>query len=85
VPPGTTGDPPEIRQTRLLLLSTLTALGGLATGLYLPAFPEMAVDLAVLRAVVVQQEPGLVTRASDGRVLQALILGAVIEDLPDAP
>jgi DHA1 family bicyclomycin/chloramphenicol resistance-like MFS transporter len=39
---GTTDDLPEIGRTRLLLLSTLTALGGLATGLYLPAFPEMA-------------------------------------------
>ena len=38
------GAPPEINRSRLLLLAALTALGGLATGLYLPAFPEMAIE-----------------------------------------
>ncbi|WP_173922429.1 Bcr/CflA family efflux MFS transporter [Agromyces sp. Marseille-P2726] len=41
---GTPGAPLEINGARLLLLAVLTALGGLATGLYLPAFPEMAVE-----------------------------------------
>ena len=44
MPAGTTGDPPDIGRAGLLLLSVLTALGGLATGLYLPAFPQMAVE-----------------------------------------
>lgn len=35
---------PEINRARLLLLAVLTALGGLATGLYLPAFPEIAIE-----------------------------------------
>lgn len=44
MPHGTTVDSPEISRAGLLLLSVLTALGGLATGLYLPAFPQMAAE-----------------------------------------
>lgn len=35
---------PELSRLALILLSVLTALGGLATGLYLPAFPAMMID-----------------------------------------
>lgn len=44
MPAGTTDDRSDIGGAALLLLSVLTALGGLATGLYLPAFPQMAVE-----------------------------------------
>ncbi|WP_167042207.1 Bcr/CflA family efflux MFS transporter [Salinibacterium sp. ZJ454] len=44
MPAGTRGTPPEIGRAQLLLLALLTALGGLATGLYLPAFPEIAIE-----------------------------------------
>ncbi|MDR5699132.1 Bcr/CflA family efflux MFS transporter [Agromyces aerolatus] len=44
MPSGEPDGIPDIGRTRLLLLAVLTALGGLATGLYLPAFPEIAVE-----------------------------------------
>jgi DHA1 family bicyclomycin/chloramphenicol resistance-like MFS transporter len=36
--------PPSIGRSALALLSVLTAMGGLATGLYLPAFPAMLAE-----------------------------------------
>lgn len=41
---GDADRPPDLGRIQLTLLSVLTALGGVATGLYLPAFPAIMVE-----------------------------------------